>query len=82
MVFVLGEDSWAACQSCGCYVLRVTHAHLQEIDALDLYCGMGGLSYIDKEEGNIKIHTKWAVDNTKSMAEAFKANYPSTHVNC
>ena len=63
-------------------MLRVTHAYMQEIHALDLYCGMGGLSYIDKEEGNIKIHTKWAVDNTLSMAEAFKANYPFTHVNC
>eukprot|EP00891_Asterochloris_glomerata_P003939 jgi/Astpho2/3939/fgenesh1_pg.00063_%23_13_t len=55
-------------------------AEPREIHALDLYCGAGGLSYIDKEEGDIKIHTKWAVDNTESMAEAFKANYPSTHV--
>ena len=62
-------------------MLSVTDVRLQEIHALDLYCGMGGLSYVDKEEGNIEIHTKWAVDNTKSMAEAFRANYPSTHVN-
>ena len=75
-------DCWAACHSWGRWVLRVTHAHSQEIHALDLYCGAGGLSYIDKEEDDIKIHTKWAVDNTESMAEAFKANYPSTHVNC
>jgi site-specific DNA-cytosine methylase len=55
---------------------------LQEIAALDLYCGCGGLSFIDGvyAEDGVEIQTKWAVDYNESCCYSFLANYPDAQV--
>ena len=55
---------------------------MQEIAALDLYCGCGGLSFIDgvyREDG-VEIQTRWAVDYNESCVASFRANYPNAQV--
>lgn len=47
---------------------------------LELYCGCGGLSFIDRRTDDVIIETKWAVDYEASMCAAFKANYPQAFV--
>lgn len=51
---------------------------LQKLTALDLYCGCGGLSFLDGVYGddNVAINTKWAVDFDQSCCYSFQANYP------
>ena len=51
---------------------------LQEVAALDLYCGCGGLSFIDGvyTADGVEIQTKWAVDYNESCCASFQANYP------
>jgi site-specific DNA-cytosine methylase len=55
---------------------------MQEIAALDLYCGCGGLSFIDGvyAEDGVEIQTKWAVDYNESCCASFQANYPEAQV--
>ncbi len=47
---------------------------------MELYCGCGGLSFIDRKTEEVEINTKWAVDYCRSMCAAFKSNYPRTQV--
>ena len=43
---------------------------------LELYCGAGGLSFIDRTTDAVDIETCWAVDLNEHMCAAFRANYP------
>jgi hypothetical protein len=52
----------------------------QKMDVLELYCGCGGLSFIDRRNKDVHIETKWAVDYSPSMCAAFKSNYPDAKV--
>ena len=55
---------------------------LQEIAALDLYCGCGGLSFIDgvHTDDGVEIKTKWVVDYNESCCASFQTNYPEAQV--
>ena len=64
------------------HALRICPSAGQTINVMDLYCGAGGLSYIDQEDDNVEIITKWAVDFNKSMTSTFMANCPSVQVSC
>lgn len=52
--------------------------NVQQVTALDLYCGCGGLSFIDGsyDDEGVEITTKWAVDFNESCCLSFRANYP------
>lgn len=52
----------------------------QELNVVELYCGCGGLSFIDRQNEEVHIETKWAVDMEPSMCAAFQANYPKAKV--
>ncbi|KAK9786489.1 hypothetical protein WJX73_009011 [Symbiochloris irregularis] len=56
--------------------------HKREIAALDLYAGMGGTSYIDQEDDDCKITTKWAVDINESATSTFACNFKHAQVRC
>lgn len=43
---------------------------------LDLFCGCGGLSFIDGEDDSCVIKTMWAVDIVKDMLASFSCNFP------
>ena len=48
----------------------------QKLKVLELYCGAGGLSFIDHTTDSVDIETCWAVDLNEHMCDAFRANYP------
>lgn len=50
--------------------------------ALDLYCGCGGLSFLDSQyaDEGVSISTDWAVDYNASCCASFQANYPEAQV--
>ena len=51
-------------------------AAAQKLKVLELYCGAGGLSFIDRATDSVDIETCWAVDLNEQMCDAFRANYP------
>lgn len=53
---------------------------LQVMAAVDLYCGCGGLSFVDTKTDQVHIKTQWAVDNEESACCSFRANYPDAAV--
>lgn len=53
---------------------------MQKLNIVELYCGCGGLSFVDRKNKDVHIETKWAVDFEPSMCAAFKANYPNAQV--
>lgn len=53
---------------------------MQKMNIVELYCGCGGLSFVDRKSEDVHIETKWAVDIEPSMCAAFKANYPKAQV--
>lgn len=53
---------------------------MQKLNVVELYCGCGGLSFVDRREKGVHIETKWAVDMEPSMCAAFQANYPNATV--
>ncbi|BDA50272.1 probable DNA (cytosine-5)-methyltransferase 3 [Coccomyxa sp. Obi] len=52
----------------------------RKLNVVELYCGCGGLSFIDRKNEDVHIETKWAVDMEPSMCAAFQANYPEAKV--
>lgn len=53
---------------------------LQKLEAVDLYCGCGGMSFVDHKTKQVQIQTRWAVDSAKAMCLSFEANYPDAKV--
>lgn len=61
---------------------------VQKLAALDLYCGCGGMSFLDHggqvklndEQQGVQIETCWAVDSVEAMSQSFRVNYPNTKV--
>lgn len=53
---------------------------LQTLKAVDLYCGGGGMSFVDQHSSQACIETHWAVDSHKAMCSSFAVNYPSAKV--
>jgi len=54
----------------------------QQINVVELYCGSGGLSFVDRRTDEVNIETKWAVDMESSMVATFTANYPYSKACC
>ena len=52
----------------------------QMLSVLDLYCGCGGLSFIEQHTEDVVVETRWAVDHVPSMCETYGINYPSAKV--
>lgn len=59
--------------------------------ALDLFCGCGGLSFVDTDleatelpdgtlHPGVRIETMWAVDMDPSACDTFRVNYPRAKV--
>jgi len=63
-------------------LVRPEHpAHfLQKLQAVDLYCGCGGTSFIDQKTDKVQIKTQWAVDSVEAMCQSFQVNYPDATV--
>lgn len=53
---------------------------VQKINAVDLYCGCGGMSFVDQKGEQVHIQTRWAVDSVKAMCCSFQVNYPDATV--
>ena len=53
---------------------------VQVLKAVDLYCGCGGMSFMDHRSEEVHIETQWAVDSQLAMCCSFEVNYPSTKV--
>jgi site-specific DNA-cytosine methylase len=53
---------------------------LQKLQAVDLYCGCGGMSFIDQKTNKVQIKTQWAVDSVEAMCQSFQVNYPDATV--
>ncbi len=53
---------------------------LQKLQAVDLYCGCGGMSFIDQKTDKVQIKTQWAVDSVEAMCQSFQVNYPDATV--
>ena len=53
---------------------------LQKLQAVDLYCGCGGMSFIDQKTDKVHIKTQWAVDSVEAMCQSFQVNYPDATV--
>ena len=45
---------------------------------LDLYCGAGGLSFMDGKDHDAEVHTQWAVDIDPMAIQTFGVNNPKT----
>ena len=54
--------------------------HAQKLKAVDLYCGCGGMSFMDHRNDDVHIETHWAVDSHRAMCCSFEVNYPSAKV--
>ena len=53
----------------------------QVLKCLDLYCGAGGLAFLeDGSNETVTIQSKWAVDYDPSACFSFQANYPDAQV--
>ncbi len=78
-----------------CCRAKVRNSHLvslyQVIDALDIFCGCGGMSFVDMDaeetvlpdgtiDPGVRIETRWAVDMDPSMCDTFRTNYPNAKV--
>ena len=61
-------------------VMLIAALPMQKINIVELYCGCGGLSFVDRKTEDVHIETKWAVDMEPSMCAAFKAKYPKAQV--
>lgn len=60
-----------------------TGTHLPRVlNAVDLYCGCGGMSFVDHKTDRVHINTHWAVDNEESACCSFRVNYPDAAVSC
>lgn len=53
---------------------------LQRIQAIDLFSGCGGLSFLAQEGTGVKIESKHAVDLDHDSLASFKVNHPDAHV--
>ncbi len=53
---------------------------LQKLQAVDLYCGCGGMSFIDQKTDKVHVQTQWAVDSVEAMCQSFQVNYPDATV--
>ncbi|DBA74077.1 TPA: hypothetical protein ACH3X1_010890 [Trebouxia sp. C0004] len=54
----------------------------RKLQAVDLYCGCGGMSFIDQKTEKVQIKTQWAVDSVQAMCHSFQVNYPDATVRC
>ncbi|KAL0040722.1 hypothetical protein WJX79_003028 [Trebouxia sp. C0005] len=54
----------------------------RKLQAVDLYCGCGGMSFIDQKTDKVQIKTQWAVDSVQAMCQSFQVNYPDATVRC
>lgn len=53
----------------------------QVLNCLDLYCGAGGLAFLEEGGGDeVDIVPRWAVDYNPSACFSFQANYPKSQV--
>ena len=53
----------------------------QVLNCLDLYCGAGGLAFLEEGGGDeVDIVPRWAVDYNPSACFSFQANYPESQV--
>ncbi|KAK9837167.1 hypothetical protein WJX81_007719 [Elliptochloris bilobata] len=52
----------------------------QQLGVLELYCGAGGLAFMDCRTDSMEIKTRWGVDLNVNMCDAFRANYSNTAV--
>ncbi len=53
----------------------------QVLLVVELFCGEGGLSYLDEGSSDrVSIQTRWAVDHDGDACATFQANHPGVQV--
>ena len=55
---------------------------LRRLNVLDLFCGCGGLSFLDQRRMGVEIKTTHAVDMDVDALRTYQTNHPDVIVRC
>lgn len=53
---------------------------VRHLDAMDVYAGAGGTSFLAQRGEQVTIESRWSVDLFDDAVLTFAANHPDTHV--